>query len=76
MIAYRQLVTLTVGSISTIVSHYTYYGGINYYISINMGFCDVVGFRELNAEIGLKQSEPTIIYQDNQFPGSFLIIHV
>jgi hypothetical protein len=28
--------------------------------------CDVVGFRELNAEIGLKQSEPTIIYQDNQ----------
>jgi hypothetical protein len=28
--------------------------------------CDIVGFRELNAEIGLKQMEPTVIYQDNQ----------
>ena len=28
--------------------------------------CDVVGFRELNKEIGLAQTEPTIIYQDNQ----------
>jgi hypothetical protein len=28
--------------------------------------CDIVGFRELNSEIGLKQMEPTIIYQDNQ----------
>ena len=28
--------------------------------------CDVVGFRELNAEVGLKQTEPTVIYQDNQ----------
>jgi hypothetical protein len=28
--------------------------------------CDVVGFRELMAEIGLRQAEPTIIYQDNQ----------
>ncbi len=25
--------------------------------------CDIVGFRELNAEIGLKQTEPTVIYQ-------------
>ena len=28
--------------------------------------CDIVGFRELNAELGLKQEEPTVIYQDNQ----------
>jgi hypothetical protein len=28
--------------------------------------CDIVGFRELNSEIGLKQSSPTVIYQDNQ----------
>ena len=28
--------------------------------------CDAVGFRELNSEIGLRQTEPTIIYQDNQ----------
>ncbi len=28
--------------------------------------CDIVGFRELMAEVGLKQEDPTIIYQDNQ----------
>jgi hypothetical protein len=28
--------------------------------------CDVIGFRELLAELGLKQTEPTVIYQDNQ----------
>ena len=28
--------------------------------------CDIVGFRELNSEIGLRQTEPTVIYQDNQ----------
>ncbi len=28
--------------------------------------CDIVGFRKLNSEIGLKQLEPTVIYQDNQ----------
>ena len=28
--------------------------------------CDVVGFRNLNEEIGLKADGPTIIYQDNQ----------
>jgi hypothetical protein len=28
--------------------------------------CDVVGFRELMSEVGLKQIDPTIIYQDNQ----------
>ncbi len=28
--------------------------------------CDVVGFRELMKEIGLEQTEPTIIFQDNQ----------
>jgi hypothetical protein len=28
--------------------------------------CDVEGFRTLNEEIGLKQMEPTVIWQDNQ----------
>jgi hypothetical protein len=28
--------------------------------------CDVVGFRELMSEVGLKQIDPTITYQDNQ----------
>jgi hypothetical protein len=28
--------------------------------------CDVMGFRELMKEIGLEQTEPTIIFQDNQ----------
>jgi hypothetical protein len=28
--------------------------------------CDVEGFRNLNAEIGLKDEAPTILYQDNQ----------
>jgi hypothetical protein len=28
--------------------------------------CDVVGFRELLKEIGLEQTRPTIIFQDNQ----------
>ena len=28
--------------------------------------CDIEGFRNLLAEIGLKQEEPTIIYQDNK----------
>ena len=28
--------------------------------------CDVLGFRELLKEIGLEQTEPTIIFQDNQ----------
>ncbi len=28
--------------------------------------CDVVGFRELMSEVGLKQTDLTIIYQDNQ----------
>jgi hypothetical protein len=28
--------------------------------------CDVEGFRNLNEEIGLKQMEPTVLWQDNQ----------
>jgi hypothetical protein len=28
--------------------------------------CDVEGFRNLNEEIGLKDKEPTVLYQDNQ----------
>ena len=28
--------------------------------------CDVEGFRNLNEEIGLKNEEPTVLYQDNQ----------
>ena len=28
--------------------------------------CDIEGFRTLNEEIGLKQTEPTVIWQDNQ----------
>jgi hypothetical protein len=28
--------------------------------------CDVEGFRTLNEEIGLKQTEPTVLWQDNQ----------
>jgi len=28
--------------------------------------CDIVGFRELLSEVGLKQVNPTVIYQDNQ----------
>jgi hypothetical protein len=28
--------------------------------------CDVEGFRTLNSEIGLKQTEPTVLWQDNQ----------
>ena len=28
--------------------------------------CDVEGFRTLNEEIGLKQNEPTVLWQDNQ----------
>jgi hypothetical protein len=28
--------------------------------------CDVEGFRNINAEIGLRANEPTVLYQDNQ----------
>ena len=28
--------------------------------------CDVEGFRNLNAEIGLRDDAPTVLYQDNQ----------
>ena len=28
--------------------------------------CDVEGFRNLNAEIGLRDNSPTVLYQDNQ----------
>ena len=28
--------------------------------------CDVEGFRNLNEEIGLRNEEPTVLYQDNQ----------